>query len=447
MPNSKTLESFIPYRRADLIEMCIQDGQLDSSEQQDFRAFCKILSSYYHFRYYAVLERLKNYYAQIDPDSPYKSIQSLSKDHKRQHEKVFFADIQNLLQKANFHPLSEEELRRSFQDQSLIHLNTEVDFDDFERYLFYYRGSKTSKASIKQFRFLEKEITFETLERVVLLTKFKDRDHFDRKEKKLKKRNFVPGQTYLYYFKNIPKADLEILFPNIKISMTLKDKLLFMIPLFGVGLSTLIKMYGNLLILTGLILLALGLTSYLDKLGIRPEMIPSQIVSLIAVISSITIVLGGFAIKQYLNYKNKWIEFLNDVTQNLFFRSISINSGVLQSLLDAAEEEECKESILAYYHLIASEKALTKIELETRIETWFQEQFGTELHFDVEDALKKLQSLKTEISLESEHWEIRLIENSSDERFKALPLKESLRLLDTIWDRLFNYSKMEDFEL
>ncbi|HPO99072.1 MAG TPA: DUF3754 domain-containing protein, partial [bacterium] len=46
---------------------------------------------------------------------------------------------------------------------------------------------------------------------------------------------FVPGQTYLLNFKNVPKADLEIIFPNVKISITLKDKLLFWVPAFAVA--------------------------------------------------------------------------------------------------------------------------------------------------------------------------------------------------------------------
>lgn len=443
MTNESTRDFFIPFRRTDLIEMCLDDGKLSDSDRRQFRSFCKILSAYYHYRYYPILERVKNYYAQIDPDSPYKSIQTAPEDRKQSHEKAFFSDIHTLLKKANFQILEEDELKKSFADQSLIHLNTQVDFADYERYMFYYRGSKISKAIVKQFHVREKEITFEALERVVLVTKFKDRNYFEQKKENKRKRHFTPGQIYLYYFKNIPKADLEVIFPNVQISMTLKDKLLFMIPLFGVGLSTLIKMYGNLLILAGLILLTLGLTSYLAPLGIRPEIIPSKAVSLIAVIASVAIVLGGFAVKQYLNYKNKWIEFLNDVTQNLFFRSISINSGVFQSIIDAAEEEECKETLLAYYHLLTVNGAISPDELAARIETWFREKHSVELRFGAEGALQKLQSLKVDLSGPNGQEETCLCEHSKDGLFSVLPLEQSLLLLDAIWDRLFQYSEHE----
>lgn len=421
--------------------MCAEEGKLDADRQVLFRRFCEILSAYYHFQFHAVLERLKDRFFRIDPDSPFRRYKEADSGTNAQETESFFTDIQSLLIKANFQPLREKELRESFQNQSLIHLSTDVDFDDFERYLFYWRGSKTSKGFIRKFRYLKKEISFETLDRVVLLVRFKNRDYFENKKVNLKKLHFIPGQTYLFYFKNVPKADLEIIFPNVKISMTLKDKLFFLLPLFGVGLSTLFKMYGNLLILIGLILLAFGLTSYLDTLGISPDIIPNRMTSLIAVVASITIVLGGFAIKQYLNYKNKWIEFLNDVTQNLFFRSISINSGVFQSLIDTAEEEECKEAILAYYHLLTHEKSMTPAELDAHIEAWFRDRFQTGLNFDIEDALHKLQCLRTAI----DSTETCLIERDAEGRLTVLPLDRALPLLDAIWDQIFQYPPCEAF--
>ncbi|MBN2326577.1 MAG: DUF3754 domain-containing protein [Candidatus Omnitrophica bacterium] len=451
MTNRKQKQTFIPYRRADIIKMCLNDGKLDEDGRQKFRTFCDILTAYYHFSFHAILERLKDHFSRIDPDSPFKSYDASRQEITEEDTKAFFEDFENLLKKANFRPLSESELQQAFQDQSLIHLNTGVDFDDFEQYLFYYRGTKTTKTKIKQYRMIEKELEFETLSRVILVTKFKDHEYFQAKVKKKQKLQFAPGRTYMYYFKNVPKADLEIIFPNVKISMTLKDKLLFMIPLFGVGISTLFKMYGNLLILIGLILLALGLTSYLDMLGINPDTIPNQLLSLIAVIASITIVLGGFATKQYLNYKNKWIEFLNDVTQNLFFRSISINSGVFQSLIDVAEEAECKEAILAYYHLLTSGLNLNKEDLDLYIETWFQEKFDDDVDFDVEDALDKLECLRDTIPIDSQRPDLKeekcLLQRNPDGTLKVLPLDQTIWLLDSIWDNIFQYHSCEAFQL
>jgi len=165
---------------------------------------------------------------------------------------------------------------------------------------------------------------------------------------------------------------------------------------------------------------------------------------MIAALATVVVVLGGFAIKQYLNYKNKWVEFLNDVTQTLFFHSFGVNAGVFKCLIDSAEEEECKEAILAYYHLLTSEKKLTKRELDRRIEDWFAEKFGVMIDFDVEDALKKLEQLTAEIEVanheETSVQQASVLSRNAYGMIIVQPLENALKILDSIWDNLFHYN-------
>jgi hypothetical protein len=39
-------EAFIPYRRSDIIKLCLNDGRLNAAETKKFKDFCEILSSY-----------------------------------------------------------------------------------------------------------------------------------------------------------------------------------------------------------------------------------------------------------------------------------------------------------------------------------------------------------------------------------------------------------------
>jgi len=55
MASYEDREAFIPYRRTDLIELCLEDGQLDAAEAQKFRDFCSLLSAYYHFHNHSYL--------------------------------------------------------------------------------------------------------------------------------------------------------------------------------------------------------------------------------------------------------------------------------------------------------------------------------------------------------------------------------------------------------
>ena len=51
-------EAFIPFRRRDLIEICLKDQRLDAEMTNQFREFCQILAAYFHFRAHATLEPL-----------------------------------------------------------------------------------------------------------------------------------------------------------------------------------------------------------------------------------------------------------------------------------------------------------------------------------------------------------------------------------------------------
>jgi hypothetical protein len=62
-------------------------------------------------------------------------------------------------------------------------------------------------------------------------------------------------------------------------------------------------------------------------------------------------------------------------------------------LLDDAEESECKESMLAYYFLLAEGGALTAEALDSRVENWLAETWECRIDFEINDALDKLSRL------------------------------------------------------
>ena len=115
----------------------------------------------------------------------------------------------------------------------MVPLNTKVDFEDFEQMVCYYRGDVFRTTTFKKFYFWEEEREVDIFERVALLFKFKSAEYFAAKEKKAKDLNFEPGKMYIYLYKDIPRYDLDLLFPNVRVSMTLKDQLLFGVPALG----------------------------------------------------------------------------------------------------------------------------------------------------------------------------------------------------------------------
>ena len=69
--------------------------------------------------------------------------------------------------------------------------------------------------------------------------------------------------------------------------------------------------------------------------------------TLIALLAGL-VTLGSYLWKQFNNYKNCKLSFMQTLTENLYFENLDNNAGVFHRLIDDAEEEECKEAILVY---------------------------------------------------------------------------------------------------
>ena len=435
-------EAFIPYRRSDLIELCVEDGQLATADVPKFRNFCEILSAYYHFTLHQKLELLKSNYAPFNPDTDTKFINELTPDQKANMQAQLVTVFENILSQANYISLNKKMLQLALKEKSLIELKTQIDFADFDQIVFYYRGDRKQKIFFKKlWKNLEK--TIEVFERVVLLLKFKNPKYFESKKISIKNLNFKPGKIYIYFYKNIPKYDIEFLFPNIKLSMTWKDRLLFGIPAVGAGIPLVLRVIPQLFLIVGVILFVFFGQSSLVKFISQDQV--RNIMPILVALLSLIVGLGGFAFRQYNNYKNKKIKFQKDITDTLFFRNLANNASVFGSLIDDAEEEECKEIILVYYHLMTSKTPLNPEQLDDRIEAWMEEKFGTKIDFDINGPLRNLEAIRGKIvkagETEASTPEIPLLTYDNQGFCQVLSLDDAKTIVDYVWDNAFLYAK------
>jgi hypothetical protein len=435
-------EAFIPYRRTELVELCLADGKLEPAEAQQFREFCEILAAYYHFEFHRLQEHLKDNFAPFNPDSESRANATFSAAELEAMEQQVVETLETVLKRANYKALSAENLTQAFTDKSLVDLRTEVDFDDFDQMLFYYRGDTQQTVAIKKlFRMIPLEIN--VLERVVVLLKFKEAAYFEAKKVELKTLSFEPGKMYIYLYKNIPKNDLELIFPNVKVSMTWKDRLLFGVPAIGAAIPLMLRALPQILLIIGVILFFTMGPAVAAEWGADETRI-KNFMPVLAALLSLVVALGGFAVKQYNSYKTKQMKFLKNVTDTLFFRNLSSNAGVLQSLIDTAEEEECKEIILVYYHLLTQPGALTAAQLDDKIESWMEQKLGAKIDFDINGPLRNLEKLRGKILTvyqdEAGTPEKALLTRDAQGVCHLLSLEESKRLIDYIWDNAFRYA-------
>jgi len=441
-------EAFIPYRRNDLIELCVKDGKLAAEDVQKFRDFCEILSAYYHFKSQQTLEILKDAFEPFNPDSDTKTPFPPTPQQREEMEERLVHAFEAVLLRANYSRLSQEELNQAFEQESLIPLKTSVDFDDYERIVCYYRGDNFKTTHIKKL-FRRVEVTFDNLERVAMLFKFKDNAHFVAKGTKTDDLNFTPGKTYIYLYKNVPRFDLELLFPNVQVSMKWLDRLFIIVPALGAEVPLALKVLPVLGIIIGIMfLVTLGDAPAI--FNVSEEATENLFPTIIAALS-VGMTLGGFAARQYGTYKNKRLQFLKKVTDTLFFKNLVTNQGVLYTLIDSAEEEECKEIILVYYHLLTTREALTPEELDTSIETWMERTFETSLDFDIHKTLENLQSLHAPLDKPGadsrESSDTSLLRFADDGTCQVLSLDDAKVVIDYVWDNVFQYSLSDVVDL
>jgi len=379
MTEYQILNRFIPFRKADIIEMCVNDSRLSEHDQNLFRQFCHILESLIHFEFHHQVEMLKNCYSPFNPDADTQLNYDYSEQEKKELHKKLVETLTAILNAANFEKITKTDLEEALKEESLFKIRLRVDFEDFEEVIFYQRGESTKEETLVKFFGLKKEtITFTNYERVAIYIKFKEEDYF--KAKKQAKLYFTPGSTIIKLFQNVPKADLEMLFPNSEVRMKTADKLIIGVPAAVSGIIVIAtKLGASILLIASVISFWLGLT--------RKEVKIEQ-QHLIALALGLA-TLGGFLFKQMNKFKNRKIKFMKALTDNLYFKNLDNNTGVFHHLIDTAEEEEFKEATLAYYFLLAEDRDLTITELDETVERWFENKHNCRINFSFTHHLQR----------------------------------------------------------
>lgn len=380
--SSVPLLRFIPFRKTDIIEMCLTDGHLTADQQVHFKTLAQRIEKHFHEKFHARQEQLKNLYAIHDPDA---DTRLLSIGAKQPDQKTKLIDVlADLLDKANYEVIDRAALQAALEKESMFKIRLYVDLDEFDEVLLYCRGMSEREETIKSFfGLMKKQLRFINYERVMLYIRFKENTASDNTA--VNDLNIQrPGSIMLKLFQNVPQADVEMLFPNTQVGMRLIDKLLIGIPALVSGGIVLTTKLGATLVLLG------SLAGY--WLGTHDNQVELDKTALIAIGAGVGAVVG-YLWKQFSSYKNRKLRFTQALTQNLYFKLLDNNAGVFYRLINDAEESECKETLLAYYFLLSNGEALSAQALDKAIEQWFEDNWQCKLDFEVEDALQKLQSL------------------------------------------------------
>jgi hypothetical protein len=405
---------YIPFRKHDIITMCAKE--LTKDQQTSFKQLCELLASLIHFQYHGTLESLKNNYAPFDPNSDTRLINSVTDEQKALCQRDFAKDFANVLNAANFEVITHQDLQDALNEESLFKVRLEVEFEDFEEVVFYRRGESQLTETITSFWGLRKKpLHFTNYDRVAVFIRFKDKAYFESKNKL--PMGFEPSSTIVKLFQNVPKADLEMLFPNSEVRMRPIDKVIIgSSALIGGAVVLVTKLGASLLLLFALFTFWGGFS---DKVV---TMTQQHFITLAIGIG----VFGSFVFKEWSKFKNRKIKFMKALSDNLYFKNLDNNAGVFHTLIDAAEEEDIKEALLAYTFLLKSKNGLSAHALDEQIETWFKSKYQCELDFEISDALEKLERMH--------------LVTCTNTLYNAVNLERAKAILDERWDSLFQYN-------
>lgn len=406
MAEYKDREHFIPLRKSDLIDLLCRDKKLSAAERESFRSFCVLVSSVFHFEYLKQLEELKDAYAPFDPDADTKSLRPVSDEERNKDEEQLFARFAALMERANFKRLTREEVQRALQEVATVSgIQTQVELSLFEHLDIFIRGDIMGRIHHRSWRTLwrKQERQVPLYQRLVLIVKLRPHKRLDR--------DIDTSRVYLKIFKDIPKADQDMLLPGARVRMTRWDKALISYPLVA-GVSIMLWEIGSQVIPN---LGKAGLSALASGVGA-------------AATWGVAAALGGYGYKSYYSYQVKKQDYSLRLTKSLYFKSLDNNTGVLMRLLDEAEEQECRETFLGYFCLwkYASPEGWTAEQLDDYVELYLEGNASLKVDFEIGDALAKLERLQ--------------IVKKSGNSYHAQPLDKALELLDWTWDNYFKFA-------
>lgn len=395
MAEYKDREHYIPLRKSELVELLCKDRGMAPEQDGQFRQLATLLAATFHFEYHQKLEELKNDYAPFDPDAATKTIAPLSAQERATRLDGLFKEFTWLMERANFKRLDRAAIEAATKEVSDWGLNMDVDFSLFDRLDVFSRGDTKGTRYRRRWTnwFRQESVQLPVYQRLVLIVKMK-------KTKRLPASVDV-NHVFLKIFKDIPKVDLEMLLPGARVKMPGAQRL---------------KLGGS-------IVSGLGFVVY------------NVVNSVVGVATSgLSLLWGpfaavaGYGYKQYYGYQTTKTACSLQLTQSLYYQNLGNNQGVLFALLDEAEEQECREALLAYYYLWrhAGTTGWKARDLDDYVEMDLERLADLKVDFEIEDALAKLERLK--------------LVTKNDDRFVAVPIEQALESLDYAWDNYFTYN-------
>ena len=416
-PHAPT-ERFIPVAPHELIDRLTLPAVWPGLEPKVVRTFFKFLIHWRHLSYSERQRELLRLYAPFSPDSDTRVTQTLDNAERANQQQEFIALVRQLLARANYEEIARDRIEEVVSEQNPYGLALEVDLSDFEELHIFYRGESETTlppSLLERYALRKKPVNLKIYQRLFVLLKLKPlevrvreimlKEQIDAKRAEkivAKLRRSLPNSItgdyiYLKLFKFIPRADLEMLFPNTRVKMRQIDKLKLGVTAGGGG--------------------AAGIATTVAKLTTAAAFTNPLTVGM--ALAGV----GGIVFRQISSVFATRTNYMAQLAKNLYFNNLANNHSVMAVLAERGEEEDIKEEVLLYTLLARSSMRRADLgDAKLAIEHYLQSEFNVKVSFDIHDALERL--LDTGIVTED-----------AEGSLVAMQPAQGSRHIDEMWDK------------
>jgi hypothetical protein len=407
-------EKFIPVTREAIMERLTRPHSWPGQDGAEARRFFRYLDYWRQQTYASRLLELESDYEPFNPDSDLLISRTFTADERLHKRQRLIANMTKLLEQANFTRIDTDRIELILTSDSHYGLDLHVDLSAFDELHIFYRGAgkrNESRRDIRKLYLKLEDIEVPIFQRLCVVFKLKPDDVRIREvmverscsrkdaEKIVKRlRSMLPPQIksdyiYLKLFKNMPRSDIEMVFPNTRVRFRLFDKIRLGVTA-GSGLG-------------------MGVFGTVGKIIVASNPIA---------MAGAMIGLCGIAFRQATSFLNQRNRYMMTMAQNLYFHALADNRGVSTLLASRAAEEDVKEEMLLYNVMAKERVARSDLgDIDRAIEQYLLNTFNVSVNFDLEDALSRL--LADGIVTEK------------DGVFETLGPKAAAQHIDVKWDK------------
>lgn len=377
-----TREKFIPITKSALIDRLTHTDAWAPGEAIAARKFLQYLDYWRRQTYSAGLRTVDKSYEAFNPDSDLLATRAFSPADRTKMQAVVVDHVKFLLKQANYIQIEPKDMNLLAKG-SHYGLELKVDLEAFDELLVFYRGRSSRTDERREAHKFYRKVEFEVpiFRRLFVLFKLKpveqrvtelmrenewtrkEAERYVKKMRSLLSDQISSDNVYMKLFKNMPRSDIEMIFPNTRVAFRRFDKI-------KLGLTS----GGSV---------GMGVFGAAGKLALAA----SNPIAAIGAVAG----LGGIAVRQGVNFMNQRQRYMVVMAQNLYFHAMADNRSALIKLADRAAEEDFKEEILLYSVLAKTPTYRHQLnDVDRGIERYLRNTFEIDVDFDLQEALGRL---------------------------------------------------------